>query len=81
MWYDNTKTEEEIKNILNYIHLFYKQKLDLEYFDYQFKIDEEGIEHTLGASAPLPYNSKVSGNYNQELNGVIQNQRKFIFYV
>ena len=51
------------------------------YFDYQFKIDEEGIEHTLGASAPLPYNSKVSGNYNQELNGMIQNQRKFIFYV
>jgi len=54
------KTEKEIKNILNYIHLFYKQKLDLEYFDYQIKIDEEGIEHTLGASAPLPYNSKVS---------------------
>ena len=64
MWYDITKTEEERKNILNYIHLFYKKKFDLEFFDYQFKIDEEGMEHTFGTSAPLPYgfkyNSKVS---------------------
>ena len=36
----------------------------MEFFDYQFKIDEEGMEHTFGTSAPLPYgfkyNSKVS---------------------
>ena len=50
---DNSENEEEEKNIQDYIHFFFKKKIDLEIFEYEFKIDEEGVENTFGGGIPL----------------------------
>ena len=65
MIHDNTKSEEERKNLQNYIHYYLKWKFDAEYVNYEFKIDEDGIERTKGVDLPLPLGFKVEGKTSE----------------
>ena len=62
---DDTETDGEKKNILDYIKFFVKQKIDLEYFEYEYKVDEEGEEHTLGGGVPLPFGLKAKSKISE----------------
>ena len=60
------------KKLEDHIHFFVKNKIDLEYLSYEVKVDEEGVEKTVGLSYPLDFGFKANGKIsNRKIKGGI----------